>query len=121
MPQVTCAPREIRVGPSFQRDIRAFSATHPIIHELIVSSLVNEIGPNPNCGMAIPGWASRVFKLRIADKCHNLGKSNGFRLIYDWEPASRTLWLLRLYTHAQIKGSIADKEVQKIRKEAGVS
>ncbi len=66
------------------------------------------------------GWEDRVRKLRIADKCHNRGKSKGFRLIYDWEPETRVLWLLRLYTHAQMD-NIADSEIRKARQAAGLS
>lgn len=120
MPGVVCVPREISIGPSFARDIKTLSGTHHLVHELMVAVLIEEIGPNPACGMGMVGFGGRVRKFRIADKCHNLGKSNGFRLIYDWDSASRMLWLLRLYTHAQIKDNVADKEIRRVLNEAGV-
>jgi len=53
------------------------------------------------------------------DKCHNVGKSKGFRLVYDWNPATRVLWLLRLFTHAQMS-DLVDREIRKIRNEAEI-
>ncbi|MGO9265135.1 MAG: type II toxin-antitoxin system RelE family toxin [Candidatus Binataceae bacterium] len=114
-----CQPAEISVAPAFQRDIQKLSGAHPLVADLIVAALVEEIGPEPTCGWAIRTWGSRVRKLRVVDKCHNRGKSSGFRLIYDWEPDSKVLWLLRLYTHAQME-DIANAEIKKARAGAGI-
>jgi mRNA-degrading endonuclease RelE of RelBE toxin-antitoxin system len=121
MAQIVCAPREILPAPAFQRDFKALGTLHRDLCQLLISKLTDEVGPEPRSGRAIAGWANRVRKIRIADKCHNIGESKGFRLIYDWEPSTRRLWLLRLYTHAQIRDDIADKEIRRIRKEAGIA
>jgi len=70
------------------------------------------------CGWKMPGWSERVLKLRLPDPDHDQGKSHGFRLIYDWNPNIRQLYLLRLYTHAEIRGDISEKEIKKARREA---
>lgn len=114
-----CQPVEIRVAPAFQRDFKAFSKNHHSLDDLIVEALTDEIGPDPTCGWGYQRWGNRVRKLRVADKCHGIGKSKGFRLVYDWNPDTRVLWLLRLFTHAQMS-DLADKEIRKIRNEAGV-
>ncbi len=69
-------------------------------------------------GWKIPGWNGRVLKLRLPDPDHDQGKSNGFRLIYDWNPDTKQLYLLRLYTHADIRGDISQKEIKNARREA---
>src|ERR1700674_551581 len=116
----TCQPVEILPAPAFQRDIRGLRRDHRDVDALIVAALAKEVGPDPNAGWGIPGWGDRVRKLRVADGCHNRGKSKGFRLIYDWHPDTRVLWLLRLYTHAQMD-DIADGEIKKVRNAVGLS
>jgi len=114
-----CQPVEISTAPAFQRDLQKLVGGHSLVADLIVTALVEEIGPDPTCGWAIKSWNNRMRKLRIADECHKRGKSNGFRLIYDWEPGTKALWLLRLYTHAQM-ADIANVEIKKARRDAGI-
>jgi mRNA-degrading endonuclease RelE of RelBE toxin-antitoxin system len=119
MPRPTCQPVEIIATASFQRDIANFRKQHPSIDQAIVDVLADEVGPDPTSGWAIPGWASKVYKLRVANKEGGSGKRGGFRLIYEWHPDERILWLLRIYTHNQVD-DISAKEIRKARDAAGI-
>lgn len=119
MTRPACAPASISVAPPFGRDIERLSKTHKSVAKLVVDALTDEVGPDPASGWPLRNWNSRVYKLRMPDTCHNQGKSNGFRLIYDWDSGAKTLVLLRLYTHADMK-DIADAEILKARTGAGI-
>ena len=119
MPRSPCQPDKIIATPSFVRDIEHFRGYRSVAQTL-VDVLINEIGPDPTCGMAIPGWASRVRKLRVANRDIGAGKRGGFRLIYEWHEQERTVWLLRLYTKNQMD-DIAAKEIRKARDAAGLT
>jgi mRNA-degrading endonuclease RelE of RelBE toxin-antitoxin system len=105
---------------AYRKDLETLRKSHKLLDELIAALLTDEIEANPTCGWPIRGWNSRVYKIRIADKCHNRGKSNGFRLIYDWNAETRTLVFLRLYTHAQME-DIAFGEIKKARDAEGLN
>lgn len=104
---------------AYLRDIAALLKSHRLVENLVKETLEKEILVDPTCGWAIRGWNSRVYKIRVADRCHNRGKSNGFRLIYDWNPDTATLVLLRIYTHAQME-DIAFEEIKKARDGADI-
>jgi mRNA-degrading endonuclease RelE of RelBE toxin-antitoxin system len=120
MPSPICQPAEIIATPSFQRDIENFRKQFRSVAQAIVDLLTNEIGPDPICGWAIPGWSSKVFKIRAPNRDIGVGKSRGFRLIYEWHADERKLWLLRLYTHSQME-DIAAKEIQRARQASGLT
>jgi mRNA-degrading endonuclease RelE of RelBE toxin-antitoxin system len=113
-------PPNVTEAPAYQKDLETLRASHRLVDELVAGTLAEEILPDPTCGWPIKGWDSRVYKIRIADKCHNRGKSNGFRLIYDWNSMTRMVTLLRIYTHAQME-DIAFSEIKKAREGADVS
>jgi mRNA-degrading endonuclease RelE of RelBE toxin-antitoxin system len=119
MPRQLCRPGKIIATPSFARDIENFRRYRSVAQTL-VDVLINEIGPDPTCGMAIPGWAHKVFKLRVANRDIGAGKRGGFRLIYEWHEHEGTVWLLRLYTKQQMD-DIAAKEIKRAREAAGIT
>lgn len=119
MPRPVCQPAEIIATPQFRRDIEGFRKSYRSVAECVVTALVNEIGPDPRCGSAIPGWASLVRKLRIANKEIGAGKSGGYRLIYEWHEQERILWLLRLYSKGRME-DLSVKEITAAREASGL-
>jgi mRNA-degrading endonuclease RelE of RelBE toxin-antitoxin system len=103
---------EIVATPSFERDIKQYRKQFRSVDSVVFSLLVEELQPNPGCGWPIPGWASRVYKIRCANKDVVAGKSGGFRIIYEWHEGENRLWLLRLYMHHDM----ADIPTRKLRK-----
>lgn len=84
--------------------------------EVVCEALQKEIGPNPLCGLPIRNFSGRVRKLRLPNRDRNVGKSGGFRLIYDWNEATRILLLIALYSKTEME-DLADAEINKARKE----
>jgi mRNA-degrading endonuclease RelE of RelBE toxin-antitoxin system len=120
MASAASRPPDVIEAPAYSRDIETLRASHKLVDDLVAQTLATEIKLDPTCGWPIRGWDSRVYKIRIPDKCHNRGKSNGFRLIYDWNPTTKTITLLRLYTHAQME-DISFAEIKKAREGADIS
>ena len=88
---------------------------------VVWDALINEIGPNPTCGLPIKSFAGRVRKLRLPNPDRKTGKSGGFRLIYDWnpDPKSRVPWLLAIFSKTEM-ADLADKEIERARKEVPI-
>ena len=89
------------------------------VDDVVFKALCEEVGPNPQCGSPIRHFAGRVRKLRLPNPDANRGKSGGFRLIYDWNEASRVLWLVAVFSKSETD-DLADREIVKARKEAGI-
>ena len=69
----------------------------------------------PTVGLPLRGFQHRVRKLRIRNPSAMRGKRGGY-LIYDWNPTTRVLVLLILYTHDE-KDDVIQKEIERARRE----
>jgi mRNA-degrading endonuclease RelE of RelBE toxin-antitoxin system len=116
---MACQPIEVIPSSSFQRDIGNLRKSCRSVDAVVCDILVKEICPDPLTGDAIRKFGGRVRKSRVPNPDRNQGKSGGFRLIYDWEPESRILCLLRLYDKKHLT-DLAAAEIVKARANAGL-
>lgn len=81
---------------TFQRDLNAAKKRHPTVLNDVKVVLEN-LEENPSLGDWIPGVGEEVRKVRVGVKAQNVGKRNGYRLIY-W--IDRTSGIIRpLFFH----------------------
>jgi len=57
--------------------------------------LVGTLSANPYAGVAIPGFAHRVWKVRLASSDIRAGKRGGYRVIYAISRQARTCYLTK--------------------------
>lgn len=96
-----CQPTEIIASAPFARNITDLRKSYPAVDAVVCEALQKEILADPLCGDALKGYAGRVRKSRIANPDSSRGKRGGFRLLYDWDPESRRLVLLLLWSKSQ--------------------
>jgi len=116
---MACQPNEIIPSPRFIRDIGNLRKAHRSVDSAVCEIIKEEICPDPLSGDAIKGFAGRIRKSRVPNPDSNLGKRGGFRLIYDWNPGSKTLCLLCLFSKKDT-ASLANAEVAKARNSARI-
>ena len=108
-------PREVVPAPCFQRNIRKLRKKYPGADDAVCRA-IGHLGENPALGVPLRGFGHRVRKLRIGNPSARRGKSGGYRLIYDWDPATTILVLLLPYTHDQ-KDDVLAAEIARARRE----
>ena len=107
----------------FQREIRALRKKFPSIDREICDGLARDVCPDPSgiaAGQPIRGYAGLVFKIRFKNVDSHKGKRGGYRVIYEWHPDKRCLWLLSIYTHDE-KDDVVKAEIDRARKEAEIA
>ncbi len=72
---------------------------------------------SPQRGIAIPGYAHNVWKIRWPSRDMAAGKRGGFRVIYYWKKPETRVYLLLTYVKPH-KGDITDKELEEVLREA---
>ena len=74
--------------------------------------ILMELEQNPTAGVAIPGFANLIWKIRVNSSDMKRGKSGGFRLIYALKEREKLIVLLLLYA----KSDQEDVTVAQIKK-----
>jgi len=71
---------------------------------------------NPTAGDAIPGFAERVYKIRLASTDMKRGKSGGFRIVYYLLTEGQIIYLPTIYAKAD-REDINLEEIRSLLKE----
>ena len=93
---------EIITTPNFERDIEFYYKKRKYKHiEKDISPVLEELEKGNLIGDEIPNITSilneHTYKVRVANTDTNVGKSNGYRLIYYAIRDAMTIYLLALY------------------------
>lgn len=97
---------------SFLSDLKTLSKKYPSLKE-DVNSLVNSLKINPKIGEPL---GKDCYKIRLAIKSKNKGKSSGGRLITCVKIIQSTVYLLSVYDKSDFE-SISEKDLKERLKE----
>lgn len=73
----------------------------------------------PDTGVAIPGYAHKVGKIRWKSRNMARGKRGSYRIVYFWESSDNKVYLLFIYAKPK-KGEITKEELENALREAGL-
>ena len=99
---------QIETIPAFDRAIRRLAKKYRRIkHDLI--GLVATLMANPWSGVAIPGYAHQVWKIRLASTDMQTGKRGGYRVIYAVDAEAHVCYLLFIYAKTEMADVTAEE------------
>ena len=99
------------VKQSFAKSLRKLEKKYRHIRNDLKPVLM-ELEKNPTVGVAIPGFANLVWKIRVSSSDMQRGKSGSFRLIYAMKEKEGIIVLLLIYAKADredVKVSVIKK------------
>jgi len=91
---------EVITLPSFEDSVRHLARRYRHAGE-DVSVALEFLEAHPEQGVAIPGYAGVLWKLRAQNRDVRGGKRGGYRLIYSWSQEMNTVYMLLAYAKAQ--------------------
>lgn len=80
----------------FERTLRHLSRKYRKIRDDF-QDLIDELEADPYSGDRIPKCVGPIFKIRMASRDMQKGKSGGYRVIYLIQETEKTIYLLTLY------------------------
>lgn len=103
---------EIYLPQTFQRCIKSLRKKFPHIKDDL-SPLFQSLQNNPQTGDPIPGWARKIWKVRVSSRDLKRGKSGGFRVVYAWTAGQLILYPLFIYFKGE-KEDITKEEIENL-------
>ena len=104
---------EINIIPNFEKDVKYYKnkKNYRQIEEDI-NSAVQKIAQGHLVGKKIPGLSLKesVYKVRVKNSSANVGKSNGFRIVYYVVEEEQEVYLITIYSKKD-KADIPPKEI----------
>ena len=73
--------------------------------------LISMLSTDPFAGVAIPGFAQQVWKIRVASRDIRGGKRGGYRVIYAISKEAEMVYLMYIYPKSK-KANISAKEIE---------
>ena len=110
---------EVSFTEPFDRCLRKLKRKYRRLRE-DMEDLALFLEHTPHRGIAIPGYAHKVWKIRWPSRDMAVGKRGGFRAIYSWKKPETTVYLLLVYAKPR-KGDVTDEELKKALREAGLT
>jgi mRNA-degrading endonuclease RelE of RelBE toxin-antitoxin system len=101
---------EVITLPSFEDSVRRLARRYRHVGE-DVSAALEFLEAHPEQGVAIPGYAGALWKLRAQNRDVRGGKRGGYRLIYSWSQETNTVYMLLAYAKAQ-KADLTKGEIE---------
>ncbi len=94
--------------PTFDEALKRLKKKYPHVEDDLKSG-----AQNPGPPRAIPGFAHKLWKLRIGSRDQQRGRRGGFRLIYYMDPsAAQTMYLVTIYAKNECEDLSAAELVQ---------
>jgi len=87
---------QIETIPPFEKAVKRLAKKYRRIKQDL-QVLVGILSENPFAGVAIPGFAHQIWKVRLASSDIRAGKRGGYRVIYAIGRGTRTCYLLYIY------------------------
>lgn len=103
---------EVMAAEYFRRRLKKLSKKYRRIGE-DYKSLIETLENEPTKGDAIPGFSSKIYKIRMRSSNMKRGKRGGFRVIYYL--SNHVVYLLTIYAKAK-KEEISVKEIKEALK-----
>jgi mRNA-degrading endonuclease RelE of RelBE toxin-antitoxin system len=107
-------PSKIRVTEHFKKEFKRLSKKYASLSS-DMQELVSSLEENPIIGTPL---GNDVYKIRLAIKSKNKGKSGGARIITYLVDRNKIVYLLSIYDKSE-KISISDSEIKSIILEQG--
>jgi len=101
---------QIETIPPFDKAIKRLTRKYRHIKQDL-QVLVGTLSANPLAGVAIPGFAHQVWKIRLASSDIRAGKRGGYRVIYAISREARTGYLMCIYSKPE-KADVSAKEIE---------
>lgn len=99
---------QVSFSSVFRKNIKRLRKRYPRIRQ-DVQPLIDQLIDSKTPGDQVPGTAHLVFKVRIANRDAQRGKSGGYRIIYYIRTAKRII-LLTIYTKSD-QSNIGSDEI----------
>lgn len=109
----------VRVTSAFEREFRRLQRRYRGLPDDIRPFLTRLEDGDFTADDAIPGFANRIYKARIASTDQQRGKSGGFRTVYYLRGDSGEVFLLSIYAKAKREDISADR-IRKVLKDLGL-
>jgi len=100
-------PSEIRITEHFKKEFKRISKKYASLPSDI-TALINSLKENPTMGTPL---GNDVYKVRLAIKSKNKGKSGGARIITYLVDKNTIVYLLSIYDKSE-KISVSDNEIK---------
>ena len=101
---------QIETIPPFDKAVKRLTRKYRHIKRDL-QVLVGTLSANPLAGVAIPGFAHQVWKIRLASSDIRAGKRGGYRVIYAISREARTCYLMYIYSKPE-KADVSAKEIE---------
>lgn len=88
--------------------------------QLDLAALIAHLENGPNSGQRLQGCVGLVYKIRMASRDMQRGKSGGFRVIYFFDAGRKIVYLLTLYPKNE-QADISVAEINHVLKETGLT
>jgi len=102
-------PSKVRITEHFKKEFKRLSKKYTSLHS-DMQELVDSLKKNPIIGTPL---GSDVYKIRLAIKSKNKGKSSGARVITYLVDKNKIVYLISIYDKSE-KVSISDIEIKSI-------
>ncbi len=102
---------KFEVKQSFSKSLKKLEKKYPHIRKDLKPILM-ELEKNPTAGVAIPGFAHLIWKIRVNSSDMKRGKRGGFRLIYAVKEKEELVVLILIYS----KATREDIQISEIKK-----
>ena len=101
---------QIETIPPFDKAVKRLAKKYRHIKQDL-QVLVGTLLANPFAGVAIPGFAHQVWKVRLASSDIRAGKRGGYRVIYAISREARTCYLMFIYPKPE-KADVSAREIE---------
>ncbi len=101
---------QIETIPPFDKAVKRLTRKYRHIKQDL-QALVGTLSANPFAGVAIPGFAHQVWKIRLASSDIRAGKRGGYRVIYAISREARTCYLMYIYSKPE-KADVSSREIE---------
>jgi len=101
---------QIETIPPFDKAVKRLTKKYRHIKQDL-QVLVGTLSANPLAGVAIPGFAHQVWKIRLASSDIRAGKRGGYRVIYAISREARTCYLMYIYSKPE-KADVSAREIE---------
>lgn len=103
---------KVETIPPFDRIVKRLQKKYRHIKDDL-KRLAKTLSTNPVSGIAIPGFAHQVWKIRLASSDIRAGKRGGYRVIYAVREDVRICYLLYIYPKPR-KKDVSVSEVEEL-------
>jgi mRNA-degrading endonuclease RelE of RelBE toxin-antitoxin system len=103
---------QIRPTRSFLRAAKRLARKYPRI-KADLRCLHDLLADNPQRGVAIPGFAHRIWKIRLGSSDMQRGKRSGYRVIYAINHRVRVCYLLFIYAKGH-RSDVTPDEIERL-------